>query len=924
MRNSIIFYTFKMRYIIEYKGVFLMVLSQAEMRSRAEIFIEEYKDVSDEHSFAQHFWRDFLHIFGVHWKDVAVFEQAVKKFTGAQGFIDCFWKGKVVIEHKSRGKNLTKAFTQAMGYLDTLSSEEKPRYVIVSDFERIRLIDLFTDKKNEIYLKELTDNLQLFNFIYEKESSKHEVQTELNINASELMGELHDSLKNDGYVGYELELFLIRLLFCVYAEDTGIFKPYQFTDYITNENDLMNVGIKIQLLFRILDQPEEKRQNSLSDELKSFPYVNGKLFETPIVPPSFNKEMYENLKKICNFDWSTISPAIFGSLFQSIMDPELRRELGAHYTSESNILKVVNSLFMNKLWEEFYNAKGKVSKLEALWEKIGKLEFFDPACGCGNFLIVSYKELRLLEYEILSILLDEDKKQVRFDSKSLSKIKLEHFHGIEIEEFPSLIAKLSMWLIEHQMDLKYETLDIHSDNLPLKSPANIVNGNALRMNWKDIVTPTNNLFILGNPPFVGKQEQTNEQKDEMKAIFEGFKNVGKLDYVTAWYKKASEFIEETDIEVSFVSTNSICQGEQVAILWQQLKQRHNIKINFAHQTFKWSNEAKNNAAVYVVIVGFSLKERDEKIIFTYEKPNSQIPTYEIVSAINSYLVEGEDIYLKDLRKPICDVPNMIFGSMPNDGGNLLLTESEKNKLINEEPISKKFIKEFMSAREFLNEGQRYCLWLKNATPSDLEKSPNILNRIKKVKEHRLNSKREATRELANYPTLFAEIRQPESNYVLVPRVSSENREYIPIAFFDSDKIVGDTCLCVPNVNLLEFGILTSKMHMTWMRYVCGRLKGDYRYSASLVYNNFPFPKEIPDDLKNKIINASQKILDVRDKFPNETMAQLYNPELMPPTLRKAHENLDKIVDKAYSSKKFKDDNDRMKILFDLYLEYTSN
>lgn len=904
-----------------------MVLSLNEMRNRSDLFIEKFKDATDERSDAQNFWRGFFEIFGLDVVDVVVFEQAVKKFGGAQGFIDCFWKGKLIIEHKSRGRNLNKAFDQALGYLDTLSSEEKPRWVIVSDFEKIRLIDLFTDKKIEIHLNELTDNLQLFKFIYEDDNAnKHEIQEELNINASELMGNLYDELKNDGYIGYDLELFLIRLLFCVYAEDTGIFKPYQFTDYITNENDVVNVGTKIQLLFRILDQPENQRQSSISDDLKDFPYVNGKLFETPIVPPGFNGIMYNNLKKICNFDWSTISPAIFGSLFQSIINPELRRELGAHYTSESNILKVVNSLFMNDLWDEFYQAKGKRSKLEALWNKIGKLEFFDPACGCGNFLIVAYKELRLLEYEILAILLDEDESQVRFDSKSLSKIKLNHFHGIEVEEFPSMIAKLSMWLIQHQMDLKYETLDIHSNNLPLDSPANIHHGNALRMNWDEVVKPSDNLFILGNPPFVGASLQNDSQKEDMAVVFNGFDKFKKLDYVSAWYKKSLDYVQNYLVEISFVSTNSISQGEQVPILWGQLHERYDFKINFAHQSFNWSNEARNNAAVYVIIIGFSRLERKNKQLYIYETPKSEVPYSIKVKEINSYLVEFEDILISQKSNPpICDVPPMFKGNQPTDGGNLLLSSEDRLKLIKSEPDCERWIKPFLGAREFINKKERYCLWLKDISPSELSNLPLIFERVQKVKEFRSNSDRsEATQRFANYPTLFTSDRQPDSNYLLIPRHSSQNREYIPIGFFNSDYIVSDSCSFVPNASLFDFGIITSKMHMTWMKFICGRIKGDYRYANTIVYNTFPFPENVSNDLKNKIVKASRVILDIRDNFPEESLANLYNPDLMPPSLKKAHKKLDKLVDKCYKSEKFKNDNDRMKFLFEMYLKYTSN
>ena len=422
---------------------------------------------------------------------------------------------------------------------------------------------------------------------------------------------------------------------------------------------------------------------------------------------------------------------------------------------------------------------------------------------------------------------------------------------------------------------------------------------------------------------MGKQEQTDQQKEEMKLIFDGFKSVGNLDYVTAWYKKACEFIEGTDIEVSFVSTNSICQGEQVAILWQQLKQRYDIKINFAHQTFKWSNEAKNNAGVYVVIVGFSFKERKDKVIFTYDKPNSPKPKHFNVEKINSYLVEGKDVFFKNSRNPICNVPKMVFGSMPNDGGNLLLTEDEKNELLIQEPNSKKFIRTLISSREYLNNGKRYCLWLEDITPSELNNLPIIKNKVQKVKEHRLSSKREDTRKLAEFPTQFGENRQPKNDYILVPLTTSENREYIPIGFMDEENIVNNTVSIIESDDLVLFGILTSKMHMTWMRYVCGRLESRYRYSSSLVYNNFPFPKEISDNKRKDIILKSQEILNIRNEFPDESLANLYNPLLMPSELKKAHFELDNSVDKLYRSKKFSDDNDRMKFLFDLYLEYTS-
>ena len=903
-----------------------MVLSQGEMRRRAELFIEKYKEASDERSYSQMFWRDFFDIFGISLSDVAVFEQAVKKFDGSQGYIDCFWKGKLVIEHKSEGRNLNSAFQQALGYLDTLSSLEKPRYIIVSDFKRIRLIDLFEDKKTEISLFELKDNIQMFSFIYLDGIKHHEEQEELNIEAAELMGELHDSLKEAGYIGHELELLLIRLLFCVYAEDTGIFNTYQFADYINNEDDPITVGPKIQQLFRILNQPEEERQTNLPEELSNFPYVNGKLFEEPIVPPYFDYDMYNQLKEICKFDWSTISPAIFGSIFQSIMNEEERRQLGAHYTSESNILKVINSLFMNDLWEEFRKAKKNYKKLELLREKMGELKFFDPACGCGNFLIIAYRELRLLEYEILNITLklkSEGDIQLVFDSRELSNIKIENFYGIEIEEFPSLIAKVAMWFIEHQMDLKYEQLNIHKNNLPLRTSANIVQGNALKMDWAELIGPADNVFVLGNPPFVGSREQTKEQKKELKEVFKGVKGNGLLDYVAAWYLKAAEYIQNTKMKVCFVSTNSICQGDQVGILWEVLMKKYNIHINFAHQYFKWGNEARNAANVYVVIIGFSTEDLYPKHIYTYETLVCK-PVLEVASQINQYLIDSDIVFIKSRTDPISNVSNIMKkGSKAYDYGNLTLSLEEKNELLDEFPEMGKWVKTFLNARDFLKGTERYCLWFADISPSELQNLPSSIKlRIDNVREKRGNSTDSGINRIANVPWLF-ENNQPANDFLAIPVVSSEKRDYIPMAFLSKDIIVTNAIYTFESATLLDFAFLTSKMHMAWVDYVCGRLKGDYRYSKKIVYNNFPFPRELSENDKDKIIKKAQKILDVRNEYPDESLEVLYG-EYMPDSLQKAHHDLDSVIDKVYRKEKFKDYMDRMKFLFNLYIEYTTD
>ena len=911
------------------------------MQERAKQFKEDFKDASDERSEGQEYWIEFFKIFDIEKRRTKItFEYAINKIDGNKGFIDCFWPGLLIIEHKSLGKNLDMAYEQLLDYTWSLSASQTPRYAIVSDFQRIKLID-FDEKTNiDIPLSELDKHIPDFHFIYEKSDIEREPQKELKIKASKIMAKLHDALKDNNYPEEDLEQFLTRLLFCLYAEDTGIFNKFQFRDYIfgttndeliSSESNFERTGEKIIHLFRTLDKAPEDRQTSLSSVLMDFPYVNGNLFSQKLDTPSFSKKMFYDLKEACDFNWADISPAIFGSLFQYVIDEEARRQQGAHYTDESNVMKVVNSLFLNDLWKEFNSAGNNIQKLTALRDKLGELRFIDPACGCGNFLIISYRELRLLELEILRKILYGGTSQRRLSADKISVIRVENFYGIEISDSAVNIAKIAMWFIEHQLNLKFDSINYHESNLPLKSEANIIKANALRIDWSDLLPPTDNVYVLGNPPFAGKKYQTKSQKEDMKYVFEEsllegeskFKNYNNLDYVTAWYKKALDYIKGTNIEVAFVSTNSICQGEQVPILWKQVHERYDFYINFAHKTFRWSNEAEKNAGVFVIIIGFSMKERDKKYLFTYETPNSKFETFK-VNNINSYLIDYDDLIIDSRTKPISDVPPIKFGNMPNDNGNFLLSKEEMLNLVNDEPEAKMFIKKFIGAKEYINGIEKYCLWLKDCEPADLIHLNKVKTRVDGVRNHRINSSREETRELANYPCLFGEIRQDdESDYVVIPRVSSEGRDYIPMGFCGPDSIVGDSCLFVNNASLYDFGILTSKMHMTWVSYVCGRLKGDYRYSSRIVYNNFPFPYEVSESNKNKVMVCSQKVLDVRDGFSGSSLADLYNPLVMPHDLRKAHDDLDKAVDRCYRGKKFKDELDRMKFLFDLYLEYTS-
>ena len=898
-----------------------MALSWNEIKNRAINFSKEWEKEQREHAESQSFWNDFFNIFGISRKRVASFEEPVKKLGEQRGRIDLFWKGTLLVEHKSRGKDLAKAYTQAMDYFPGLKEAELPKYILISDFETFKLYDLEEDKNYEFTLNELYKNVHLFGFI--AGYTKHKVVAEdpINIQAAQMMGKLHDKLKDVGYDGHPLELFLVRLLFLGFAEDTSIFEKRAFLEFLENKTseDGSDLGSKLTELFQVLNTPFEKRLKNLDESLATFPYVNGKLFEEFLPIPSFDSKMREILLECCYLDWSKISPAIFGSLFQSIMDKEHRRNLGAHYTSEANILKLIRPLFLDELYEKFEKVKKNKKQLAEFHKELSTLHFLDPACGSGNFLIIAYRELRILELEILKILYSENV----LDISSIVWCDVDQFHGIEVEEFPAQIAQVAMWLIDHQMNMMIsEHFGQYFVRLPLKKSANIVHANSLQISWEDVISKEKLTYILGNPPFIGKQLQNKEQKDDMARIFNKVQGAGVLDYVTAWYLKASKYIQNRKIKVAFVSTNSIVQGEQVGILWKELFSNYGIKIHFAHQTFNWSNEAKSNAAVHVVIVGFASFDTTNKKIFEYE--NIKAEAHEkIVKNITPYLVEGDDIVIEKRRKPICDVPNISFGSMPNDGGNFLLTDEEKEELIKQEPLSEKYIKPLLSASEFLNGKNRWCLWLEDLNPNDLKSMSLVKQRVENVKKLREESSREATKKLAEYPTLFGEIRQPKSEYIGIPLNTSGNRIYIPFGYFPKDFISNNTMSVVAKSSLFHFGVLTSIMHMSWIKYICGRIKSDYRYSNELVYNNYPFPKNVSEKQKKAVEEKAQNVLNIRSQFSDCSLADLYDPFSMPPNLKKAHQELDRAVDNCYGSKLFKNDKERIEFLFGLYEEYVS-
>jgi hypothetical protein len=905
-----------------------MPQSFRDTKNKAFQFVKDYQDAYKENAESQSFLNDFFAIFGVDRKRVATFEKAVKTDDKGAKRIDLFWQGVLLVEMKSTGKDLDKAYRQGVGYFKGLKDNELPRFVMVCDLDRFRLYDLEDDKDYSFKLDELTDNLHLFDFMTGDEVEDI-TEFDLNQKAAELLGQLHADLAQSGYPDHDLQVFMVRILFCLFAEDTGVFNRHQFTKYLMKFTDEsgMDTEMHLQKLFQIFDKDIDSRNKNLADELADFPYVNGALFKETIEMPSFTQEMRDVLIECCLFNWKDISPAIFGSLFQSIMNKETRRNLGAHYTSEQNILKLIEPLFLDdlkaqfKVIEKLKQANKRNKLFIELMQKIQNLQFLDPACGCGNFLIITYRELRKLELKILQAQ-QKDAGQMHIGIEIEPQIKLNNFYGIEIDEWPARIAEVAMWLTQHQMNVEFaKAFGTEPDLLPLIQHANIHHANALELDWGEVVTTDKLSYIIGNPPFVGSKYQTKEQKQLQLSIFGKLKNSKQLDFVTNWFYKTALFTQDTAIETALVSTNSITMGEQVGTLWQPMLEM-GIKINFAHRTFAWHNDAKGKAAVHCVIIGFGYQGRDEKYLFNYENLKAE-PNKTKVKNINPYLIDAPSATLQSTSKVINAEHPLWFGNMPFDGGFLLLNPDEQQQLLKNNPELKQWIKPILGAREFLNNGERYCLWLADASTRELRELMNIVEvrrRIDAVREWRLNS---SIKKLAEIPYKFNGTRTPNT-YILVPKVSSERRDYLPMGFYTKDTIVTDLNFMIPSAGLYEFGILTSQMHMDWMRTVAGRLKSDYRYSAKLVYNNFPWP-EISD--KKPIEKFAQAILDAREeeftKDAETSLADLYDPNFMPVKLRKAHKALDKAVDKLYDKNGFNKPLDRVKHLFELYQQKTS-
>ena len=895
-------------------------MTETDRKKAAKAFSEYWKDKGYEKGESQPFWLALLRdIFGVeHPEQYIKFEDQV--MLDHTSFIDgTIEKTHVLIEQKGVDKNLRKPIKQADGSLLTpfqqakryaaeLPYSKRPRWIIACNFAEFLIYDMEkpTGEPESILLKDLAKEYYRLQFLVEEKSELLHREEQISIQAGELVGKLYDAIlkqyihPDDKASLHSLNILCVRLVFCLYAEDSGIFGEHnKFHNYINSfaPKDVRKALIE---LFKVLDTKYEERDPYLDESLASFPYVNGGLFaDENIEIPNFTQEIVDLLlhKASEDFDWSQISPTIFGAVFESTLNPETRRSGGMHYTSIENIHKVIDPLFLDELREEFDTIKAlKVAKVrndkaDAFREKLSKLTFFDPACGSGNFLTETYISLRRLENEALKLIFAD---QIVLDFGDVIKVSIGQFYGIEINDFAVTVAKTALWIAESQMMHETEEiLNTNLDFLPLKSYANIVEGNALRIDWESVVHKDKLNYIMGNPPFVGARLMGKEQKDDLFDVFGAkWKNAGNLDYVSCWYKKAADLMKGTHIRTALVSTNSVSQGESVAILWKPLFE-DGVHIDFAHRTFRWDSEASIKAHVHCVIIGFSIAPYNKaKVIYSAERPL-------IANNINAYLIDAPSVFIESVKKPICDVPSLVFGSMPNDNGFLSdYSQEERDSIVAEYPEATVAFKRFVGATEFINNKIRWCMWLKGVSPNIIRNIPPIAKAVSSVREMREQSNREATRKLADIPTLFGEIRQPVTDYVVVPRVSSERRKYIPIGFLSPDFIASDAVQVLPNATLYHYGVLTSNVHMAWMRAVCGRLKSDYRYSVNIVYNNFPWCNPTAEQ-KKKIEETAQAILDARALYPDCSLADLYDEIAMPPELRKAHQANDKAVMQAY-------------------------
>lgn len=908
-----------------------MSLSFNEIRIRAAQFAESYSDATYEKGETQTFYNDFFGIFGVERRSVARYEEHVKKLDNRSGFIDLFWPKVLLVEQKSAGRDLVKAGTQAGEYFDALKETERPRFQLLCDFQTFQLLDRDTREETAFILADLPKHVEKFGFIMGMEKRSFKDQDPVNIQAAELVGHLHDALEAGGYSGHKLEVFLTRLVFCLFADDTGIFEPRDiFLEFLETRTNIdgSDMGPLLTQLFEVLDTPEDQRQINLDEDLARFPYVNGSLFSDPIRTPAFNSAMRERLIEAAQFNWSGISPAIFGSLFQSVMNKEERRKAGAHYTTEKNIMKVIGPLFLDDLKAEFEAIKarktGRKKLYQSFHDKLAKLTFMDPACGCGNFLIITYRELRLLEIELLREMNPKD--QLELDAEILSRIDVDQFYGIEYSEFPARIAETALWMMDHimnaQLSLIFGQVFLR---IPLQKSPNIINDDALAADWSKIA-PENLSYIVGNPPFSGFVLRDADKAVQLKSFSSLGLVGGRLDYVAYWFAKAAQFVEGKSTQVAFVSTNSIVQGEQVAQLWPPLFDRYKIELDFAHRTFAWGSEARGKAQVHVVVVGFSHREysKKEKRLFTYPTVKSE-PTETKHTALSPYLVDSSGLANPTLvvsraSAPLNGLPVMRVGSKPVDGGHYIFNDAQRAAFLVNEPTAEPYIRPFIGGREYLNNISRWIVHPESIPPQQLKNMSTILDLVASVRAYRRASEGGLAKSLADTPQAYHVTVIPTEPFLVLAEVSSERRDYAPIGWMKPPAIPSNKILVVRGAKPWLFALLQSAMHMGWLRHIGGRMKSDYSYSAGLVYNTFPMP---PANDLSKLEPYAQAILDARDKFPDATLAELYDPDIMPAELRKAHLANDRAVDRLYRKSGFASERERVEHLFMLYEKMTA-
>ena len=905
-----------------------MRLSWNEIRARAARFAAEWADATYERGEAQSFYNEFFAIFGVRRRTVARYEEHVRRLDHSHGFIDLFWPGVLLVEQKSAGRDLTAAHEQAGAYFDALSERDRPRYQLLCDFQIFELLDRDEREKTRFALADLPQHVEKFGFIIGVQRRTFRDQDPVNIEASERMARLHDALAESGYDGHDLELFLVRTVFCLFADDTGIFEPrdifLQFIEERTSA-DGSDLGPYLARLFQVLNTPEDRRQTTLDEDLARFPYINGELFAKPLRIPDFDAAMRQSLVDACLFDWTAISPAIFGALFQSVMEPAERRAQGAHYTTEQNIRKVIEPLFLDDLRAELARLKTRrdnrrIPDLYAFQQKLGRLRFLDPACGCGNFLIIAYRELRQLEIEVLRQL--HPSGQLSAFAELLSVVNVDQFYGIEISEFPARIAETALWMMDHIMNnrLSLEFGQTYA-RIPIEQSPHICNADALAMDWAELLPPAECSYLFGNPPFVGAKFQSPNQRKQVQQI--AALGGSTLDYVAAWFIRAGEYAQQGHPRIGFVATNSITQGEQVAQLWPILFNRCRLDIAFAHRTFAWGSDARGKAHVHVVIIGLDNREAvsKEKRLFAYPDIHGE-PEETNLAAITPYLFDGSGLANPHLvvgteSRPINGLAKLVTGAQPIDGGIYILNEDQRDKLLEECPEAESYIRPFVGSQEYLNGKKRWILWLGEAPPNLLRQAPALRERVAAVRALRKKSNRASTQALADTPTLFQINLIPDAPFLVIPEVSSERREYVPIGWLEPPVVPSNLVRVLVNATKPTFALLTSAMHMAWMRHFGGRLESRYRYSIGVIYNTFPLPPVSEKGLQ-RLVPHADAVLAARANHPNATLADLYDPNAMPPDLRRAHSALDRAVDSLYRRARFASERARVEHLFALY------